>query len=539
VGVRTYEPREEPRPVRRSPSAGATTVVSGLVLFGLLANGRPIGMGDAAPLPAVAGAAAAPILAASRAVFAQDAAGAALAGKLAASFFGALAAGLLFQAVGRRRPTDDAWTTALLFAFSTTVWASAQWLSAVPISTALVATGVLLLVLSEDDPKWAPRAGLPLSLAFAANPADLGLVSVLAFSVLMRSPRQMGLWALWGAPGMALAVAGAGGDLGRLLPSFGPEWADRLPALFVGPADGVFLFAPVVVFLALPGLARSLRGDDAPLATGCAAAFLVHGVFIAGQPAQSGVFGPRDWTDAMPLVLLFLPEGLDVVKGLGVALATVSVGVQALGAFSYDIRWDRLMAPTAERRRAATWDFPRSPVPFQVGERVLILALPRLDDGKVRIHEHRVVPFAPRGSRVSAGGSRLLVEGSDATLGNVHLQGAARVEAGKIRLQSPGDALFARVVPESRARRLELRVSGRGRGTLLVNETSFWSVLPKSEERPVNGEFRLKLPYYYPESGGGDLTVSLAAGSIELVSLSLVPPTEPENVIRLGPSGKR
>jgi len=46
--------------------------------------------------------------------------------------------------------------------------------------------------------------------------------------------------------------------------------------------------------------------------------------------------------------------------------------------------------------------------------------------------------------------------------------------------------------------------------------------------------FRLRLPYYFPESGGPDLRVSLRSGGpIAIESVALVPPDEPENVLRL------
>jgi hypothetical protein len=74
----------------------------------------------------------------------------------------------------------------------------------------------------------------------------------------------------------------------------------------------------------------------------------------------------------------------------------------------------------------------------------------------------------------------LRVEGADATLGSVHLLGGARVEGDRIRLQSPGDAVFLRIRAESRLRRLEIRIAGRGQGVLAVQEASFWSAAPRA-----------------------------------------------------------
>jgi hypothetical protein len=486
-----------------------------VVLVGLLATGRPMGNG----LP-------------STPAFAFDASGGGLVGVLLASIGCAVAAVFMFMAVGQRRPLDDARAAALLFVFGTTVWASAHSFSVVPFSAALVAAALFQFVRAEDDEAQAPRAGLPLAFAVALNPADLVLAGVLALFAVARRPRQAFLFALWSAPGMAIA-------LGRFMtapgapPGFDTGWAPRLAALWASPATGVLVFAPVVL-VGLVGVAAALRRPDAFLAAACGAAFLAHSLILAARPLVGGTWGPRDWTDALPLCLLFLPEGLDRLKGVGTGLAFLSVAVQALGAFTYDGRWDRVFAPTPEKRAAVLWDAPRGPIPFAIGERTLIFAMPQLHDGKLQSAEHRIVLGAPEGARISAAGEHLLVEGADPTFGNVHLQGGAQLLGDRIRLESAGDAVFFRVRPASRLRHLEIRVVGRGQGTLAVEEASFWRPVPRVRERLVAGDFRWTLPYGYASSGGGDLRVSLrSAGNVLLASIRLVAPTEPDNVIRL------
>ena len=160
--------------------------------------------------------------------------------------------------------------------------------------------------------------------------------------------------------------------------------------------------------------------------------------------------------------------------------------------------------------------------------------MPQLHDGNVRSAEHRIVFGAPEGARISAHAEQLVVEGADPTFGNVHLQGGAQLQGDRIRLESAGDAVFFRVRQASRLRHLEIRVVGRGQGTLAVEEASFWSPAPRIRERVVAGDFRSTLPYDYATSGGGDLRVSLrSAGNVLLASIRLVPPTEPDNVIRI------
>jgi hypothetical protein len=488
--------------------------VTVLALLGLLANGRAISSGwPSAPS-------------------ALDDAGGELMGKLAASLGCAAAALFLFLAVARRRTTEEARTAALLLVFGTTVWAAAQSLTPTPFSTALVAVAVWMLVRAEDEPAAGPRAGLPLALAVALHPVDLALALTVALFAIARRPRQAGLLALWSAPGVVLA-------LGRMMAApppglaFGETWAPRLAALVVSPAMGLFVFAPVVI-AALVGLAGSLRGEDAPLALSFGTAVLAHGLFLAGQPLGAGTWGRADWTDAMPLCLLFLPQGLDRLRSVGTLLAILSVAVQALGAFTYDGRWDRLHAGTPERRAAALWDLSGSPLPLAIRERTLILALPQVHEGRVTSAEHRIVFGAPQGARLTARGSRLVVEGADPTFGQAHLLGGAEAQGDRIRLESAGDAIFLRVRPESRGRRLEVRVVGRGQGTLALEEASFWSPTPRVHERTVSGDFRWTVPYHYAESGGGDLRVRLRSGGNVLVtSIRLVPPSEPDKVIRL------
>jgi hypothetical protein len=155
-------------------------------------------------------------------------------------------------------------------------------------------------------------------------------------------------------------------------------------------------------------------------------------------------------------------------------------------------------------------------------------------DGKASVREHPVVLFGPKGSRAAFGsGDAPVVTGADPTFGDAHLQRGARAEAARLRLKGHWDGLFLRVLDEAKPRRLQLRIAGRGQGTLYVGERTFWSE-PRWTTYPISGPFQIRHPYHFPESGGGDLTVTIgrAAGEAELSSVSLVPPTAPENVIQ-------
>ena len=561
------------------PSAAEGLLLGLAVGLLLLANGRPIGAGDtraneyvAASLvqqgdldldehphveppftrtalghrvsiyPPLSPILAAPVFAVARMAFALDENGTAVAGQLAAELFSGLAAGALFMAVGGRRPRDEAALAALVFAFGTSVWSTSQALWQHPAALLFLCLTLVCLVRAEHDPTWAGRAGLPLALAVAARHADVALAAVLALGVVLRWPRRIPSFLLWAAAPAALVLAyntqtfgspfeqGFAGAEGR----FGGGWGPGHLGLLVSPAKGLFVFTPIAA-LAIFGLLSAIRARERWLPATLLAAAAAHWVLMGlwGEWHGGRAWGPRLMTDALPLLFLFLPEGLDLAPRLGKALAALSVLVQALGAFAYDYRWERLYQHTGADIEASLWDPARSPLPFYVRRGVVTAALPRVVDGRVTVREHPVVLFGEEGSRVRFTGERPSVTGSEATLGDVHLERAARVEEGRIRLRARWDGVFLRVTPQGRLRRLELRLRGRGRGLLYVGERGFWSAGTRWTPYTVSGAFALRHRYHYPESGGPDLTVTVGTGGGEvwLESLALVPPGEPEQVI--------
>src|SRR5207247_8995024 len=150
---------------------------------------------------------AAPVFAAARALFALDETGLALAGKWAASLFSAAAAALLYLAIGRRRPHEEALWTAVVFALGTSVWSTSQALWQHPAAILASCAALLCMVLAGEGPAWAGRAGLPLALAVAARYADVALVAVLAVGGAVRWPRKVPFLVLWSAPVVAAVLA--------------------------------------------------------------------------------------------------------------------------------------------------------------------------------------------------------------------------------------------------------------------------------------------------------------------------------------------
>jgi hypothetical protein len=580
MGVRTptEETPFEPAAAGPSPLSAALLGLAAFVL--LIANGRPIGSADARPTERVAASLvreadfdldefpdveepfarsvgahrvsiypiasavlAAPVFAAAGALFAFDEAGLALAGKWSASLFSAAAAALLYLAVGRRRPHREALWTAVVFALGTGVWATSQALWQHPAAVLALAGALYCAVRAEEDDAWAGRAGLPLALAVAARYADVVLAGMLALGIALRWPRRIPAMLAWAAPPIAAVLAYHGAYFGSPLAHglvgagrFDAAWGEGHLGLLVSPAKGLLVFTPVVL-MAAAGLVRAFRQGDRWLASTCAAAALAHWILVGRWGLWHGgeCWGPRMMTDALPLLLLFLPEGFDLAPRLTVALGAVSVAVQALGAFSYDYRWERLRQRPVASTHPELWDVPRSPIVFYAARRLVIFALPGVVEGRAVVHEHPMVVAGPHGSRVTFMADRLRVDGAEETMQDVHEDRGAVVKDGRLRLRGRFDGLFLRVREGARVRVLELRVSGEGHGTLYVGERSFWSAATRWTAYPMAGRFRVTHPYTFPASGGPDLVVTLgrAAGRADLESVALVPRGEPERILRL------
>jgi hypothetical protein len=469
-------------------------------------------------------------------------AGVALAGKLVSSLLAAGAAGLLFAAAGRRYPTSEAATAALVLVFGTSVWAASQTWSTALAAAAVVAASVYGLVRAEDDERWAERAAFCLPVAAALDPSAIAFGLVVAPAIVMRWPRRV-LWT-----GVHLAGGVAAGLLLRALIAGGASFLDTGAlglagpgvsplAFFVAPARGVLVFSPVALVAAV-GLARGLRGPGRFLPATLGAGFLAQAVLLAlaGDVESGRTWGTLLLTSAWPALLFFLPEGLSGMRIAGWLVVIASIAVQALGAFTYDQRWDRLVRTAGDRiPEAVLWDPGKGPAALALRERVLRLAAPARRDGRWVVNTYFLAPDAPRGSVVQFGSEGVVTAGSEPLLGDILLEGGARAEGARVRLAEAGDGVFLRVADEARSRRLELRVAGRGRGTIVIGERTFWTE-PRWTVHPVDGQFRLRKPYYFPESGGPDVRVALSApGSVELAKISLVNPKEPEDVFRIGP----
>jgi hypothetical protein len=451
---------------------------------------------------------------------------------------------VFFVALARRVPLDEAGSAALLLGLGTSVYSTSQALWQHPAAVLFLSLGLLFVFRAEEDEAWAGRAGLPLALAVAARHADVALVLPLVLGIGVRWPRQLLRLTLWALPAAVFVLGyqwryfgspfehGFSGSLGA---RFSEPWGVGQLGLLLSPAKGLFVFTPLAL-VALAGFVIVARREPW-LALTFGAAVLAHVTFIGRWSEWHGgeSFGPRMMTDALPLLFVFLPAGMEALPRLGKLLAGVSIAVQVLGAFGYDSRWERLYQRPPAANHAELWDVARSPLVFYASQGVFTLALPGIEDRRAFVREYPVVFSTAKGSRVVFSDGRIRLQGSESTLGSVCLQRGARIVEGRLRLHGRFDALFLRVSPGAWPRRLELRVDGQGHGTLYIGERNFWSAKTRWKEYPLQGSFSVRHPYFFAESGGADLLVALGkeAGDASLTAVALVSPSEPENVIRL------
>jgi hypothetical protein len=543
MGVRSHAPAPLPRVRSRGPGVWLSLVVVLVSFLLLVGNGRAL---PAPPTSWLASVVLSAALALAGLALEIDATGAALVGKALAALFAALAAGALFATVARRHGAGEGRWAGLVLALGTTLAAAAQAWSGEAAATCAVAVALLLLVRAEEEDRALPAtlAGLPLGLAVAFQPSTAALALVLALAVIARF-RLAGLLVLaWAAPGVLAALgslAAAPSAAANAAPSVSAT--DAL-ALVASPAKGLLLFTPVAL-VAVAGLVGVLRGpkhrlwDQAPpsrvLPWACLAAAVAHVAWVAvlGGWNDGPFWGPRLLAPAWPVLLLFLPEGFAALGTLASVLVLASLGVQTLGLLSYDGRWDKLYAGRPATRAASLWQVRTSPIAFHARNPVARVALPALEGRRLTSREQTFEPRGAAGSFVSFAKIPPVPTGADATFDGLRFDGGARFEGGRLELAAEGDGLGFHVREGARPRRLEIRVVGRGSGRIGVGESGAFGP-PRWHEEAVAGPFKLRLPYFYAESGGAELRIALRSGGpVAIESVALVPPTEPESVLRL------
>ncbi len=479
---------------------------------------RAVPLGRVSIYPALPALLSAPLFFACRLFFDLGPAGLQVAGKLSAALLSALAIALLARSFARRAPPGLALASALLFGLGTSVYSTAQalWQHPAVLVFLVIAIDALDSLEARASSRSAPVAALCLSLAAAARPAVIPLCGALFIYLLIHArARALRLLAVAAIPAAAVAVYnttffgapwrfGPAGVTGRFFSAL-PESA---AGLLLSPARGLLVFTPIALVAAWGLVTQGRR----PLARGLMMAVAVHFAFVACWNEWHGgeSFGPRLLTDLLPALFFFLPDGLAALPRAGAVLGLASVGVQLLGGWTYDYRWERLHQ-RGQEFDAALWSWSDSPILFAVREGVLTQGIPELEGRRVRVRLRRSVPFGPEGSSIEGTPSGLRIGGTP-LVRDIRLERGARMSGSWISLSHPGDALAFRT-GTSRIRGLRLIGSLQG---LLRIDTPFGST-----SIPSSGDFDLEVPLDL--APGDEVFVRAESGELRLARIEIRP----------------
>jgi len=308
--------------------------------------------------------------------------------KNSAAIVAALTGVLLYRLLLQLRLADVAVTTTLATALGSDLWmvgSQSPWQHG---TAALFLVLSLLLVVPAHASRWRlAAAGLAIAASVCARSTSVLFAAPLAFWALLSLGRRA-LWFLLPAAAVGalllthnlLLFDNLLGGLGAI-ESLGHEqhglsgWVTSEPfrslaGTLVSPNRGLFVFSPwaLLALAALPATARRIAGFPPLRATliGLLPFALViswYGVWWAGWS-----FGPRYWTEAMPLFGVLLgfalvwAHGRSAASLLAFRVAIVfSIALQVVGAFCYPSSWNGNPV-TVDLHHERLWDWRDSEI---------------------------------------------------------------------------------------------------------------------------------------------------------------------------------
>lgn len=297
-----------------------------------------------------------------------------------ASLLVALTAAVVFLTARRSLPLGGALIVTFVFAFCTPVWSTASralWNHTS--SILMLALAIDLLDRAEARPRCARPAGLPLGLAYVMRPSNAVAVIALTLFTLLRHRRQFVGFVLWALPAAVLHAAVLFGVYGSLQTPYQEIAARGLPFItlpgirrallgtLLSPSRGLFIFSPVLLF-SLGGVLVAARSRPIhALALALGATLVLQWILLGIWPAWPGghTFGPRLWTDMMPLFAHLLIPALRGIAGLP------PVPRAALGAVFALATLFSLFVHARGANDRAVWLWNDHPVPISRDERRL------------------------------------------------------------------------------------------------------------------------------------------------------------------------
>lgn len=302
--------------------------------------------------------------------------------KNAAAVVGALAGVLLYRLLLQLGLGQVAFVATLAAALGSNLWmvgSQSPWMHG---TVALFLTLSLLLLVPAPAARWRLAAGgLAMALAVCARPTSAVFALPLALFSLSLGRRALWLLLPAGAVG-ALLLAHNWTVFGNLTGGLGEieamghakhgvegvvtrEPLTSFAGTLLSPSRGLFVFSPWVLLAlaALPATAPRIAAFPAlaSVLLGLIPFALVNASYAVWWGGWS--FGPRYWTEAMPLFGVLLGFAL-VWAGararafrlaFGVAIAG-SVALQAIGAFCYPSSWNSHPV-TVDLQHERLWDW--------------------------------------------------------------------------------------------------------------------------------------------------------------------------------------
>jgi hypothetical protein len=274
---------------------------------------------------------------------------------------------LLFLVLRRIGLGRVAWPAVLAASLGSDLWVVASQAPWPHGPVAFCLTLALLLLLPRPLARWRlVLSGLAATALLWCRPIDLPLALVIALWVVRSNRRELAYFLLFPIIG-ALALVGmnlwlfgtiAGGQdeleaLHPILHGVPGAWSGDLLSGATGtlfsPNRGLFVFCPwVLVALAMAPFAGK-RLAAWPLVRWLLWSLVPFGLILSKYAVWWGghSFGPRYWTDVIPLFAILLAAALDLALDrsrllVGLIALTIawSVGAQVVGAFCFPSTWN-------------------------------------------------------------------------------------------------------------------------------------------------------------------------------------------------------
>ena len=283
--------------------------------------------------------------------------------------------------LGRGRVAVPAVLASALGSDLWTVAGQALWQHG-PAALAIISAAWLLL--PREAARWrVALAGLAVAALVAFRAVDVVFAAAISARVARCQPRRLG----WFVPAPLLgasaligynlwffgSIAGGQPEMEAFHPKIhampaGPWSGDLLAGMagtLLSPSRGLLVFSPWVApaLAALPFSARRIARW--PVVTWLLVALVPFGLILSKYTVWWGghCFGPRYWTEAMPLLAIALAFGLDwsyercrpVAMAFLLAIA-VAIAVQAIGAFYFPSSW-AFLPDNVDLHHERLWDW--------------------------------------------------------------------------------------------------------------------------------------------------------------------------------------